>query len=68
MTPNQPKPRPDDLTTPTIGGVEWHRLVIGVHPQMYERLRLDAFVKRISIAEICREALERYYEDKEGKR
>jgi predicted DNA-binding protein len=48
--------------------MEQHRLVIGIPPQMYERLRLDAFVKRISIAEICREALEKYYEDKEEER
>jgi hypothetical protein len=25
-------------------------------------------VKRVSIAEICREALEKYYENKEGER
>lgn len=67
MTPKHQPPSPDNLPTMS-GGMEQHRLVIGIPPQMYERLRLDAFMKRVSIAEICREALEKYYEDKEEER
>lgn len=40
----------------------WVRMPIGLQPELYEWLRVEAFNRRVAMAEIVREALATYRE------
>ena len=38
-------------------------LIFGMPEDIYEKIRIEAFEKKVSKAEICRRALQEHYED-----